>query len=100
MKKNFPPISDEEEAEIQREIASNPDAYEATEEELANARPFAEVFPDLAESIRRSRGRPRSAAPKPAVTLRVEQVTLDKFKATGADWRAKMEEVLDKAKVG
>ena len=32
------------------------DSPEATDEELAQARPFAEVFPDLAASIRRGRG--------------------------------------------
>jgi uncharacterized protein (DUF4415 family) len=99
MKKNLPPLTDEEEAEIQRQIAEDPDDYEATDEELANAKPFAEAFPDLMESIRRSRGRPRSPAPKEAVTLRLDPTTLDKFKATGDDWRARMAEVLDKAKV-
>ena len=99
MKKNLPPISDEEEAEIQRQIAEDPDDYEATDEELANARPFAEVFPELMDSIRRSRGRPRSPSPKEAVTLRLDPKTLDRFKATGDDWRARMAEILDKAKV-
>lgn len=51
-------LSDKEEAEIQRKIASDPDAPEATDDQLAQARPFAEAFPDLAESIKRSRGRP------------------------------------------
>lgn len=41
------PLTDEEEEEIQRAIASDPDTWEATEEELKNAKPFREVFPDL-----------------------------------------------------
>jgi hypothetical protein len=45
------PLTDEEEAEIQRRIANDTDAPEATDEELAQARPFREVFPDLAASI-------------------------------------------------
>ena len=59
MKRNIvpmPPISDEEEARIQALIASDPDAPEATDEQLARARPFAEANPDLMESIRRARG--------------------------------------------
>ncbi|WEX77972.1 hypothetical protein PYH37_002816 [Sinorhizobium numidicum] len=32
------------------------DSPEATPEQLAQARPFAEVFPDLAASIKRARG--------------------------------------------
>lgn len=43
---NIRPLTDEEEAEIQRAIASDPDTWEATEEELKNARPFRDVFPE------------------------------------------------------
>ena len=50
-------------------------------EELAQAVPFAEAFPDLMESIRRSRGRPPVASPKQAVTLRLDPETIAKFKA-------------------
>jgi uncharacterized protein (DUF4415 family) len=90
----IPPLTDEEEAEIQREIAEDPDNPEATDEELAQARPFAEVFPDLAESIRRSRGRPPVEKPKQAVTLRLDPDTVARFQAQGPDWRARMSEVL------
>ncbi len=99
MKPKIPDLTDEEEAEIQRQIAEDPDDFTPTDEELAQARPFAEVFPELMESIRRSRGRPRSPAPKEAVTLRLDPATLERFKAAGDDWRARMAEVLDKAKV-
>ena len=44
---------------------------EMTDEELANARPFAEVFPTLAASIRRARGK-QKAATKVRVTLRLD----------------------------
>ncbi|MET3900114.1 uncharacterized protein (DUF4415 family) [Devosia sp. UYZn731] len=92
-------LTDEEEAQIQRQIASDPDAPEATDEELAQSKSFAEAFPEMAEAIRRGRGRPRIHAPKEAVTLRLDPNTLAKFQATGDDWRSKMSEVLDKAKV-
>ncbi|NNU63794.1 hypothetical protein G9X67_00605 [Rhizobium sp. WYCCWR 11152] len=39
------PLTDKEEAEIQKMIASDPDSPELTDEELAKARPFREVFP-------------------------------------------------------
>ncbi len=92
-------LTDAEEAEIQKMIASDPDNPEATDEQLAKAKPFAEAFPELMESIRRARGRPRVEAPKEAVTLRLDPTTLDKFKATGKDWRARMVKVLERAKV-
>jgi hypothetical protein len=38
-KPQIPPLTDEQEAEIQRKIASDPDSPEATDEELASA-PF------------------------------------------------------------
>jgi uncharacterized protein (DUF4415 family) len=98
-RKDIPPITDEEEAEIQRQIAEDPDDWVSTDEELATARPFAEAFPELMESIRRSRGRPRVASPKQAVTLRLDPETLEKFKAEGSDWRSNMGKVLAEAKV-
>jgi uncharacterized protein (DUF4415 family) len=97
MKPKIPALTDEEEAEIQRMIAEDPDDYEATDEELAQARPFAEVFPDLAESIRRSRGRPPKPDAKQAVTLRLDPETVERFKAQGTDWRARMGAALKRA---
>lgn len=90
-------LTDQEEAEIQKGIASDPDSPELTDEQIAKAKPFAEVFPDLAKSIKRSRGRPPVKNPKQAVTLRVDPGTLARFKAKGKDWRAKMADALDKA---
>ncbi|MBN9306053.1 MAG: hypothetical protein BGO82_00520 [Devosia sp. 67-54] len=68
-----------------------------TEEELANAKPFAEVFPELAASIKRTRGRPKSENPKAAVTLRLDPETVARFEAAGPDWRRRMAEILDRA---
>ena len=63
-------------------------------------RPFAEVFPDLAESIRRSRGRPSKADAKLAVTLRLDPDTVERFKSQGPDWRARMGDALKRAAGG
>jgi len=49
------PLTHEEEAGIQAGIASDPDNPELTDAQLASARPFAEVFPELAASIQRAR---------------------------------------------
>lgn len=100
MKQKLPPISDEEEAEIQRMIAEDPDNPEATDDEIADFKPFAEAFPDLAESIRRTRGRPPKPDARLAVTLRLDPETLAHFQAKGPDWRARMSEALKRAAGG
>ncbi len=97
-RKPIPPLTDEEEARIQAGIALDPDNPELTDEQMATARPFREMFPDLYESIKRSRGRPKLDAPKEAVTLRLSPDTIARFKAIGGEnWRARMSEALEKA---
>lgn len=73
------------------------DSPELTDEELSQIRPFREVFPEMYEALQRSRGRPRVDSPKEAVTLRIDPETVARFKAKGADWRARMAAALDKA---
>jgi uncharacterized protein (DUF4415 family) len=71
-----------------------------TQADLARAKPFREVFPDLAKSIDREiarRGRPPLDNPKEAVTLRLDPSTIARFKASGSDWRARMAEIIEKA---
>ncbi|MDX8458538.1 BrnA antitoxin family protein [Mesorhizobium humile] len=92
-------LTDAEEAEIQRQIAADPEDGEATDEQLAQAKPFAEVLPELFESIRRSRGRPALEKPKQVVSIRLDQDVVRKFKATGKGWQARINEVLKNAKV-
>lgn len=92
-------LTDEEEAEIQRQIAADPDTWEATDEELAQARPFAEVFPELAASIRRKAGRPPLERPRKQVSLRLEPEVLEKFRATGPGWQRRINDVLKAAKL-
>lgn len=98
-RKNFAlkEITDEEEARIQRGITLDPDNPEWTAEDFRNARPFAEVFPDLMESIRRARGRPASKTPRKVVSLRLDQDVLEKYRASGKGWQARMNADLRKA---
>ena len=60
------PLTDDEESEIQRMIASDPDNPELADDQIARLRPFAEVLPALAESARRGPGRPRVLPARPA----------------------------------
>lgn len=83
------------EEQIQRMIASDPDAPEATDEQLAQAKPFDEAFPALAEAMRRNvGGRPKSENPKVAVSLRLDQDILARFKASGPGWQTRMNDAL------
>ncbi len=90
------PLTDKEEAEIQKMIASDPDNPELTDDQIKQAKPFKDAFPDLYESIQRSRGRPKSDDPKEAVTLRLPRSVLERWKRD-PEWRSKMTETLEKA---
>lgn len=86
------------EEEIERMIASDPDAPEATDAQLAKAKPFDETFPALADAMRKNTGgRPKSDNPKVAVSLRLDQEVVTRFKATGPGWQTRMNEALREA---
>ncbi|CBS87056.1 BrnA antitoxin family protein [Azospirillum lipoferum] len=76
------------------EVSDNP---ELTEEEMRQARPFAEVFPQLAESLKRGRGRPPVEKPKQQVTLRLDADVIERFKAGGPGWQSRINDELRKS---
>lgn len=69
---------------------------ELTDEQMAKARPFAEVFPELAASIRRGRG-PNKAPTKKLVSLRLSPDVLDHYRSKGPGWQTRIDEALRKA---
>ncbi|KAA0582712.1 BrnA antitoxin family protein [Azospirillum sp. Sh1] len=73
------------------------DTPELTEEEMRQARPFAEVFPQLAESLKRGRGRPPAEKPKQQVTLRLDADVIERFKAGGPGWQSRINDELRKS---
>lgn len=83
------------EDQIQRMIASDPDAPEATDEQIAQARPFGEAFPALSDAMRKNAGgRPKAENPKVAVSLRLDQDVVARFKASGPGWQTRMNSAL------
>ncbi len=70
-------------------MSDNP---EWTKEDFAKAKPFAEVFPELAASIRR-RGPVKR---KEAVSIRIDIDVLEKLRATGSGWQSRVNEALRK----
>jgi uncharacterized protein (DUF4415 family) len=75
------------------------DSPPATDEQLAQARPFREAFPELAAKMERKlAGRPKFDRPKKAISIRLDQDVIDKFKATGPGWQSRINDVLKAAK--
>jgi uncharacterized protein (DUF4415 family) len=70
-----------------REVSDNP---KWTKEDFAKAKPFAEVFPELAASIRRGRG-PNKAPTKKLVSLRLSAQVLEAYKAKGPGWQSQID---------
>ncbi|KQR78287.1 BrnA antitoxin family protein [Rhizobium sp. Leaf341] len=89
--------TDADEAKVQRQIAADPDDAEITDEQARQRMTFAEALPELAESIKRSRGRPAVANPKRPVSLRLSPEVIEAYKATGKGWQSRIEDVLRKA---
>ncbi|MBU1176799.1 MAG: BrnA antitoxin family protein [Alphaproteobacteria bacterium] len=75
------------------------DDVSPTPEEWARAEPGADFFARRGLVPPKPRGRPKAARTKVAISLRVDPDTLDKFKATGDGWQARMNEALDRAAI-
>lgn len=71
------------------------DSPELTPAQIARARPFAEVFPELAASIRRGRGPGRTPAKVP-VSIRLSPDVVTYFKSQGPGWQSRIDEALRK----
>jgi uncharacterized protein (DUF4415 family) len=63
---------------------------ELSAEEIAKAKPFAEVFPELAASIRKGRG-PNKAPTKKLVTIRLSGSVIEKYKSGGEGWQSRID---------
>ena len=70
-----------------RDVSDNP---EWTKEDFAKAKPSAEVFPELAASIRRGRG-PNKAPTKKLVSLRLSGAVIEAYKAKGPGWQSRID---------
>jgi uncharacterized protein (DUF4415 family) len=75
------------------EVSDNPPL---TDEQLAAMRPFGEVFPDLAASIKRTRGK-QKAPTKQLVSLRLDPDVIAAYKAGGEGWQGRMNADLRRA---
>lgn len=76
------------------DLADVMDNPEWTDEQLRTAKPFAEVFPNLAASIRREAS---WTPPKQKISLLLDAAVIERFKAGARDWQLRINEVLKKA---
>ena len=72
------------------------DSPEITAEEMSKAKSFSEVFPELAESAKRVRGK-QKAPTKQLVSLRLDREVVDAYKSNGAGWQSLINETLKNA---
>ena len=85
--------TDEEEADIQRGIAIDPDAPEWTDDDWACARPALEVVPHVVEEYRRTRGK-QKAPTKVFVGIRLDADIVAHFRESGKGWQTRLNEAL------
>jgi uncharacterized protein (DUF4415 family) len=69
---------------------------------FARARPARDVLPEIfgeamAREMLKPRGRPPTGNAKTAISIRLPQETLARWKATGPGWQTRMAETLTKA---
>ena len=82
----------EEDAAITAGIAADPDNPERTDADFKRAKPLAE----LADGIRRSRGRPPAEKTKRQISLRIDSDVIERFKAAGPGWQSRVNAALRK----
>lgn len=95
------PVTDAEDEAIRRAAASDRDAPELTDAELAEFRPARDVLPHIlgkenAEALMKRRGRPALPANerKVSMSIRYDRDVIDAFKATGEGWQTRMNDAL------
>lgn len=75
--------------------AGHDEIPEMTAADFARARPMREVMPEVVAAMKR--GRPKSAAPKQRVSLRLDTKVLAAYKGTGPGWQRRISEALARA---
>jgi len=85
-----------EQAYTVADVQAVSDTPEITAEQFAQAKPFNDVFPVLAEKMRRARG-PQKAPTKIAVQLRLDRDVVERFRASGKGWQSRINEILKQA---
>lgn len=75
-------------------VVPDDDSPEMTAADFRRARLMREDMPDVVEAFKRGPGRPKSAAPKERVSLRLDPKILTAYKATGPGWQKRIADIL------
>jgi uncharacterized protein (DUF4415 family) len=90
--------TDEEEAQINAGILSDPDSFELSPQALAALKPVVKVLPEIVKAYQRGDFKPLpSIEAKPnqqTVLLALSVEVLDYFKQSGHNWQANIDAVL------
>ncbi|MDE2842890.1 MAG: BrnA antitoxin family protein [Chloroflexota bacterium] len=86
----------EEDAEINRQIAEDPDTFELDEEWFKHAKPTAELFPELLERYLQEKEDLESGR-KERLRILLDKEVLDYFRNQGGDWHSRINEALREA---
>ena len=89
----------EEDAAIDAGIAADPDTEELDDAWFARARRISVADPELAERVRRGRGKQR-APTKEQVTIRLDADVTAHFRAGGPGWQTRLNDTLRRAVFG
>ena len=89
----------EEEAAIRAGIDADSDTFELSDSDLAAMRPASDVMAaDVHRALVERQHRGRQQAPtKQAISLRLDRDLLDRLRASGPGWQARVDELLRKA---
>jgi len=83
-------------------VVFDDDNPEWTEADFARAKPADDVLPpEFMQAYRRGRGRPvgtKKVDAKQQVTLRLDKVVIERFRATGPGWQSRINEILRSAR--
>jgi uncharacterized protein (DUF4415 family) len=90
-------ISDEEDAELTRAAAADPDNPIVDERLFARMRPAVEVAPELVRRARGQRGPQKSKPVKTLVSLRLDPEVIRHFRRGGPGWQSRINQALRRA---
>lgn len=77
-----------------RNILDDDDVPEMTAADFARARRMKDVMPEVVAAMKRGRGRPKLAAPKVRVSLRLDPKVVAAYKAMGTGWQTRINDIL------